>query len=60
MGDKRLTNLELHLDQLEKEDASREKELGILELFDDPAQAPDEDAPLLRDGDAPRRGDRSE
>jgi hypothetical protein len=49
MGEKRLTNSELHLDRLEKEDALREEERGILELFDDPAEEADEDAPLERD-----------
>jgi hypothetical protein len=49
VGEKRPTNSELHLDRLEKEDALREEELGILELFDHPAEAPDEDAPLERD-----------
>jgi hypothetical protein len=60
MGEKRPTNSELNLDRLEKEDALREEERGILELFDDPPEAPDEDAPMLRDCDAPRRGDPSE
>jgi hypothetical protein len=49
MGEKRPTNSELHLDQLDKEDALREEEGGILELFDDPSAEPDEDAPLERD-----------
>jgi hypothetical protein len=49
MGEKRPTNSELNLDRLEKEDALREEERGILELFDDPSDAPDEDAPLERD-----------
>jgi hypothetical protein len=49
MGEKRPTNSELNLDRLEQEDALREEELGILELFDRPEDAPDEDAPLERD-----------
>jgi hypothetical protein len=49
MGEKRPTNSELNLDRLEKEDALREEEHGILELFDDPAEGRDEDAPLERD-----------
>jgi len=49
MGEKRLTNSETHLDRLEKEEALREEEVGILELFDRPAEPPDEDAPLERD-----------
>jgi hypothetical protein len=49
MGEKRPTNSELHLDRLEKEEALREQELGIFELFDRPADPPDEDAPLERD-----------
>jgi hypothetical protein len=49
MGEKRPTNSELHLDRLAKEDELREEERGILELFDDPEEAPDEDAPLERD-----------
>jgi hypothetical protein len=49
MGERRLTNSELHLDRLEKEDKAREEESGILELFDAPSQEPDEDAPLERD-----------
>jgi hypothetical protein len=49
MGEKRRTNSELHLDRLEEEDALREEERGILELFDDSAEPPDEDAPLDRD-----------
>jgi hypothetical protein len=60
MGEKRRSNSELNLDRLEKEEALREEERGILELFDDEAEEPDEDAPMLRDGDAPRGGDRSE
>jgi hypothetical protein len=49
MGEKRPTNSERHLDRLEKENALREEELGILELFDRPAELPDEDAPMERD-----------
>jgi hypothetical protein len=49
MAEKRPTNSELRLDRLEKEQALRDEESGILELFDDPAKEPDEDAPLERD-----------
>jgi hypothetical protein len=49
MGEKRPTNSELHLDRLEKEEALRKEERGILELFDDPVEEPDEDAPIERD-----------
>jgi hypothetical protein len=49
MGEKRPTNSELRLNRLDEEDAKREEERGIYELFDDPAAEPDEDAPLERD-----------
>jgi hypothetical protein len=49
MGEKRPTNSELRLNRLEEEDAKREEEPGIYELFDDPDAEPDEDAPLERD-----------
>jgi len=49
MGEKRPTNSELRLDRLEKEDALREEERGILELFERPSEEPDEDAPMERD-----------
>jgi hypothetical protein len=49
MAEHRLTNSELHLAQLAEEEARREKERGILELFRDPEPEPDEDAPLGRD-----------
>jgi hypothetical protein len=49
MGEKRLTNSELRLSRLEEEDAKREEEPGICEVFDDPAAEQDEDAPLDRD-----------
>lgn len=48
MSDRRLTNSELRLQRLE-EDESGEEEKGILELFPDEKEAPDEDAPLARD-----------
>lgn len=44
MAEKRLTNSELHLQQIEEEDAARDAPKGILELF-----PKDEDAPLARD-----------
>jgi hypothetical protein len=49
MGEKRRTNSELNLDRLAQEEALREEERGILELFDHDAQEPDEDAPIERD-----------
>ena len=49
MNDKRPTNSELHLAQLDEDEALRDKEEGILELFRDPKQCPDEDAPIERD-----------
>ena len=49
MGEKRPTNSELHLDRLEKEEARRDEERGILELFGDPEEQTDEDAPMERD-----------
>jgi hypothetical protein len=49
MDEKRPTNSELHLDRLEKEEKRCEEEKGILELFDDGKEKPDEDAPLERD-----------
>jgi hypothetical protein len=48
-GEKRPTNSERRLTRLEEEDPPREDGHGILELFDEPEEAPDEDAPLLRD-----------
>ena len=42
--EKRPTNSELALMRLEEQDAERQAETGILELFE-----PDEDAPLARD-----------
>ena len=44
MGEKRLTNSELHLNRLEEEDSRRVPERGILELFDDGEAEPGEDA----------------
>ena len=55
MGEKRPTNSELRLDRLGAEEPERDDDRGILELFDDPKPS-DEDAPLLRDEDAPRPG----
>jgi hypothetical protein len=49
MGEKRPKNSELRLSRLEDEEAEREKQPGILELFDDTTPPPDEDAPLHRD-----------
>jgi hypothetical protein len=49
MGEKRRKNSELNLDRLAQEEALREEERGILELFDHDAQEPDEDAPIERD-----------
>lgn len=49
MGERRPKNSELHLDRRAQEDASHDEERGILELFDEPADAPDEDAPLERE-----------
>jgi hypothetical protein len=42
--EKRPTNSELALMRLEEQEAERQAETGILELFE-----PDEDAPLARD-----------
>ena len=49
MGEKRPTNSELRLSRLDDEEVVREDGHGILELFADPAEEPDEDAPLERD-----------
>jgi hypothetical protein len=49
MGEKRPTNFELRLDRLAAEEPERDEERGILELFDDPPHASDEDAPLKRE-----------
>ena len=49
MGDDRLINPELWLGKLAQEDALREEERGILELFREPEAERDEDAPLQRD-----------
>jgi hypothetical protein len=50
MGEKRPTNSELRLDRLVGETTPRDdEERGILELFDEPEEASDEDAPLRRD-----------
>ena len=48
-GEKRPTNSERRLSRLEEEDPPREDGHGILELFDEPEEPRDEDAPLLRD-----------
>jgi len=44
MAEKRLSNSELHLQQIEEAEAARDEPKGILELF-----PKDEDAPLARD-----------
>ena len=49
MKDRRPTNSELRLSQLDEEESLRDKEEGILELFSDPKPVLDEDAPLERD-----------
>jgi len=46
---RRLKNSERKLDQLEEDEAEREDEAGILELFLRPEDERDEDAPLARD-----------
>jgi hypothetical protein len=51
MGEKRISNSELRLQRLEEEDAQRDRERGILELFDDD-EPRDEDAPLAREEDS--------
>ena len=60
MGEKRLTNSELHLNRLEEEDSRRVPEPGILELFDDGEAEPGADAPSGRDEEAPPGRDQSE
>jgi hypothetical protein len=52
MAERRPTNSELRLARLEGDEARREAQPGILELFDRPEPPPDEDAPLARDDDA--------
>jgi hypothetical protein len=50
MNERRPTNSELRLSRLDDEDARREKEQGIFELFPkEELELPDEDAPLARD-----------
>ena len=49
MAEKRPTNSELRLSRLEAEEPPVDDERGILELFDSPAEPPDEDAPLERE-----------
>jgi hypothetical protein len=50
VSERRLTNSELRLNRLEEEDARREDEGGILELFpEEDREQVDEDAPLARD-----------
>ncbi|HET8894818.1 MAG TPA: hypothetical protein VFM96_12045 [Gaiellaceae bacterium] len=46
---RRLKNSERKLQDLEAEEAEREDQPGILELFLRPGEDPDEDAPLSRD-----------
>lgn len=55
MAERRPTNSELHLARLDADEARREDQPGILELFDHLEPPPDEDAPLARDDDARRR-----
>ena len=56
MAERRPTNSELRLARLEEDEARREDQPGILELFDHLEPLPDEDAPLARDNDAPPPG----
>ena len=49
MAEKRPTNSELRLSRLEDDELPVDEERGILELFDTPAETPDEDAPMDRD-----------
>ena len=49
MTNRRLRNSELKLLKLEEEEAEREDQPGILELFLRPEEALDADAPLARD-----------
>ena len=49
MTNRRLRNSELKLLKLEEEEAEREGEPGVLELFARPDQEADADAPLARD-----------
>jgi hypothetical protein len=51
MTEKRVTNSELHLMRLDEQDAEREDEPGILEIFPDALRDADEDAPLERELD---------
>ncbi|MDX6485658.1 MAG: hypothetical protein QOF43_811 [Gaiellaceae bacterium] len=46
MKDARVSNSEAHLQKLEDDEAEREEEKGILEIF-----PRDEDAPLAREAD---------
>jgi hypothetical protein len=46
VNERRLSNSELHLQQLEEQEQEERQERGILELFEDPA-----DEPLERDHD---------
>lgn len=50
MSERRPSNSELHLQQLEKEEQEAREERGILELFDDA------DEPLERDTDRQPKG----
>ena len=56
MAERRPTNSELRLAKLEEDEARREAQPGILELFDHLEPPPDEDAPLARDDDAQTPG----
>ncbi len=56
MAERRPTNSELRLARLDEDEARREDQPGILELFDHLEPPPDEDAPLARDDDAPQPG----
>ena len=49
MTNRRLKNSERKLDRVEEEEAEREAEAGILELFLRQEEERDEDAPLARD-----------
>jgi hypothetical protein len=49
MAERRPSNSELKLLKIEEEEAKREDQPGVLELFDRAAQQRAEDAPLARD-----------
>ena len=54
-GKKRPSNSDLNLDRIADEEARREPDEGIFELFPKPEDVPDEDAPLARDDDGEQR-----